>query len=526
MADSYKLSLDAIPANTEAGKAWARKYLHPPGPRPTGYAGIPDDNNSPSVHAEYRLFDTLSTPTVQWPAVGPSSKSMLYMCLPSMKYPVLQAPTAAAGALKGNLWSCDSAGGLGQTNNNLNLTTFISEISSLRCAAKSTTFYLNTNALSNKGTITVGKTRAPIVVCNLYDLPTFANRDKIFADALECATKHAKKNNDHKALTVLEDRSLSLRDKLAAPTTLAFTIQYIKIGKIINTADLISMVSPSSQSYLAVEGAFCVSKFSQPISRFKDIGVVSGPNTQFNGYTRCAYTAFDGTNEYLEWITPNGTADNFNTALQDLPWTDMTADIVLFENVDEVSSVSIKTVMDWEFQPAFGSNFAPFQTLSALPDRLALESVSTIMHRVPDCMPQVYNDGDDLVKSDDPKRETIEVPEDVARTVGVIGSTSENISRPKLKPLPQREKRAERKIEKKVEKVVERKEGRPAQKARSKSRDRQSTSSKNTNRRRSASRNRSTSRTRSSSNGRRFTVVNGGSKVTVPKKGKAVVFRK
>jgi hypothetical protein len=78
----------ALKANTENGRDWLQKYLHPPSTKGPSYAGFPDKSVLSSVHSEYRLnYEGLPLATNQ----GSNTGAMLFLCAPGLLNPVFSA---------------------------------------------------------------------------------------------------------------------------------------------------------------------------------------------------------------------------------------------------------------------------------------------------------------------------------------------------------------------------------------------------------------------------------------------------
>jgi len=379
-----------------ASKDYAMKYLHPPTPKGPNYAGIPDNNNSPSAHLEYRLTHSSG----QGIAAG-TGVDLIYLVAPGMSNLLFQATQYPLAAGTSNRWTCEPLApapgttNWGQYNNYLSLRD-VSTLSSARMAYRSTTFYLNTNDLTNKGTVTVGNFRP--------NVETFTNMTQFRIGMAHCKNIGKFCDEVQKNWELLNCKS---KDAYEIVHSKADPFPYVPIGQMIQVVKLgdaliseqqVQQLSPNSVTWLAREGAFVRTFFSQPTANYKTLNTsfnASGANNYF--LTCYEYNDPFGT-PFVQYFLTDPSADPGlpTNACKEFAWFDNMWSYVFFKGLDPASMVTMKTIVGYEAQPLVGSMMATQMKSSALPDNQCLESLSSIVHVAPDALEAKYNDEGDV----------------------------------------------------------------------------------------------------------------------------------
>lgn len=409
---------------TPAGAAYNRKVLHPPGPTDPLYAGCPDNNATDSVNFHFQLTDDVSTFRETAQGGGPNDYGTLLLFAPGFLVPVFQANSIQDI----NLWTCKPAGALGDGHqlgqNNVNFSSEwplnetevvrISELTATRQVYRSTTVYLNTNELSNKGTVSGAAFRPNVFTISVGGqgyissklsaasgapdvagtgfLQRCANWDNFIAKA----TEHHRTRAAYIA-KVNEARTIASKDAPLPPpqpyVVSDTVIQVVVLGKVIRTMAAIGQSSLKSDTWLAREGAYVRQFPSQPVNQYKATEF-SASNSQIQNLLYCAYVQFNSQGiPHINYFT-NGSSDpnDPKNAIQDLPWSDWTWDYCWMNDMDAASKVTLKTVYGWQAQPVLGSSFCTLMQKAPPADNLALESLSIIANSAPDMLPAKFND--------------------------------------------------------------------------------------------------------------------------------------
>jgi hypothetical protein len=391
MAQMYtKEKLKELPGLTQAGKDWSAKYLHPPAVTGNDFCGIPDDNNTPSAMMEYRMTNDCL------PVLDGDNSHCLFLMSSSIKFPYYQA--LSIGPDNGdNQWACDNAT-YAFSNPSLDIVANSRNLGSIREVAASKTCYLLTNELTNKGTVSCAQFRPDIQIITGATLSMLTERFSHASNSQEL-------NNN---LTALFKR-LSVDDtygfeklslKPQAPRITTIDLQIIRLGEKVRTPGQLTQLSPKSVQHMAKDGLFTVHHYSQPAVAFKSlsIGSAAARAPLATNLYYCLYEQYDSIGQVqIKFFSTDGTGTQAS-ALQDMPWSDMTWSYVFFNQLDAVSRVTVKNVMNWEVQPYVGSVLSPFTRSPAIPDRSAMDGAVLAAHGMPDGLIASMNDEDDAVK--------------------------------------------------------------------------------------------------------------------------------
>lgn len=374
-----------IETDTAAGKAWVMKHLHPPGTSHTNssYAGIPDRNNSPSTHAEYRTLKDFK-------CVQDDLKyynSLVFLVIPGINFPVYCFGIDVAGNALVN-------GAL--TPKNFYVPNFIQSNGSYRIGAFSTTFYLNATGFNNQSTVTTAKFRPNIEYVStstLYERygtsETFRNCFPDFEDGYEVLATSAKSRTGEKI-----SRKLN-----ATPGNI---IQLIDLGAIPTEGTDVSELDIRFASRPGRDGAFMVNTFCDPTQPYKAVSdtKVNKADPYPPTGLQCFYTVTNQTTG-LKTLLPF--SSEVGGGAFDVPWYDgIECGFVIFEGLSVPSNgastsmglpyITVKTVMQVEAQPLANSPTLPFLAPAVVEDEQALKMASGIMQQMPATLPASAND--------------------------------------------------------------------------------------------------------------------------------------
>lgn len=389
-----------IEVDTATGAAWIEKYLHPPCDKRSTYAGIPDLNNTPSVHLEYRAVNDFSAMEGDGKATS-VHPTMAFLQTSSAYMPVyLFNNDLNNNIVRESLTQF-------QINPNLQVGNMTSIASSGRIAYKSSTYELNATEFNNQGVVTVAQFRPNInLTTNSVALLKYSkskNYEK-FVNILH----HIYCNSEFEIID--EKKKYNKGDTLAnkihdiMASNANNSIQIVTLGSIPQTSTDVLMLSPKAVSTKATEGAFVVQHFSQPVATFKDFGnqnVKVGVATEVTGIP-CFFELFDksaGTVDIFPFFDP---ITNPVRDMTDLPWSDLTWSWVFFEGLSVANTatatslvtapyITVKSITGYEVQPLMDSVLSPLTTLSAVYDESALKFGSMVSHQMQDSMPAKMN---------------------------------------------------------------------------------------------------------------------------------------
>lgn len=356
--------------------AWATKYLHPPSPMSANYSGIPDAFNSPSVHSAFAIS---GTNIIGSSLAGGPDKNYTFLVAPGICNPIYQIQTYSdAGVL--NI-VCSQKGranyesGYGQTNPLIEKP--INDVESLRLAYRSSTFYQNTNTLTDKG----------IVTCAGLRPDTFTYTSTTFARFVEKYSEH--EGYADVARAICPDRVKSeyivVPEPGPRPSPRIFggaSVQVVDLGRVpLNAAELIEINPITSTQWMSRDGAYTPTKFSQPINAYKSSSgqVENAGGTVVDERLLCAFSySFNGVKKIQFFSAAKDGAINSKNACVDYAWSDFRWYWVNFEGLDVASNITIKTIMGWEFQPSPGSLLMTQVRPAAVPDELCMNALAEI----------------------------------------------------------------------------------------------------------------------------------------------------
>nr|WAY16535.1 hypothetical protein [Hepelivirales sp.] len=386
-----------IHADTPSGAAWARKYEHPPAPTPVDYCGIPDENNSPSCHAEYKSVQQVQTYTLL-PEPTTFNKVLL-----------LHIASACAPVIT---FKYDTGGTRAQLaedvilNPTINVQDMVAHAASGRIPYKSTTSNLNATDFSNQGVVTSALFRPNVTLYRAGDIIEKVAKSKCREKVIRSLHEFFVKNDEDIVVIPKGKNEIDflIEDLGAAVDNF---VQVANVGAIPRQSTDVVMLSPNSVSEVAKEGSFVVQRFSQPVQMYKDFAQngYNGAGVSTAVGMPCYIQEFSSVDGFIFEIDPirvNGQTGNATTTLADLPWTDMMWAWTLYEGLSVTPAatpstgitppyITIKCITGLEFQPLPNSVLLPFVKNSAQPDYKALQFASHVTHGRVDSLPSRYN---------------------------------------------------------------------------------------------------------------------------------------
>lgn len=378
--------------DTEAGSAFVEKYLHPPRPTRSEYAGIPDKNTTPSAFAEYKMIQQIQTYKVATPDTI-YYPNVLFIYTSSAIAPIITIPFKL---LSDGTFSADEF--TASVNPNINVQDMIRQNASGRLEYKSTTISLNATAFNNQGVVTTSQFRPNISIYRAGDL--IENHYHEMHDAEKMIeTLYKFYNIKYVPPTKIDPQTHHLQHLGVAVDNY---IQILSPGTLPSVSTPIAMMSPNSTSVLATEGSFVVQKFdidSIPYKSFansKDAGSAPGTYAGMPCYIRFQNPSVETFALYP--IRVVGQPGNATEILTDLPWFDFNWGYSLYEgmsigfqNGSTPPYLTVKAITGFAFQPLPNSALSPFIRESAMYDQEAIRFISMTNHAMPDSLPAKMN---------------------------------------------------------------------------------------------------------------------------------------
>lgn len=387
----------AIHCDTPSGAAWLEKYEHPPRASRPEYCGVPDFNNTPSVHPEYKTIAQIPTFKTAG-GITTYFDRILVIFTSSAVAPVwyyrISADTGAFEPVQAII------------NSNINIQDWAAHNTSGRIAYKSTTISLNATEFSDQGVVTVAQFRPSRRFAAVGDVTLRIYDANGFERALKFIQRHC---GDIPPRQPKEEDVAYL--KRALGDAWHHVVLILAPGTLPQTGTEVAMLSPNATSDVAKNGCFVVQKFTQPFPQFTDF---SNANT---GSTTTARTV-EAVKCYIEITDSTGLLTIFepvnvsgqpgNSAapgtpqqLEDVAWFDMSWGFAFFEGLSVGPAgagaaavppyLTVKTITGTELQPLVGSPLSPFIKNSAMVDETALRIGSMVSHARLDSLPASAN---------------------------------------------------------------------------------------------------------------------------------------
>jgi len=377
-------------ADTPSGAAWLQKYQHPPCSTSPEYCGIPDYNNTPSVHPEYKTIGQIST--FKDGATATYFNKIILLYTSSALAPVFYYRVSTAGAFEG-IQSI--------INSNINPVDWVAHNNSGRISYKSTTVSLNATDFSNQGVVTTAQFRPNKRLTDIGNITMSLFR----RFGVERAVNFIRQRCGDIPTRQSKESDVEYLERAGADSWNTVAL-IIAPGTIPDTSTAVAMLSPNSVSAVAKDGCFVVQKFSQPFPQFVDFDIASSPEIATPVVIKacpCYIEITDSTGLLLalEPIGVVGQPGNAGTQLLDVAWFDMTWGVSVFEGLSVGPSgagpsvvppyLTVKCITGVELQPLIGSELIPFVKNSAVVDETALRIGSMISHSRLDALPAAAN---------------------------------------------------------------------------------------------------------------------------------------
>jgi hypothetical protein len=403
-----------LKSNTDGGKAWLEKYLHPPSAKRSSYAGYPDMNGINAVHMEHRLVDEVAIP------VDPTNANTLgavYLYTPGLLYPCFRFPWAADDAVKPNFYQ-----NVVLKNNQWTQQTVLQNFAKVRTAYSSITCELDATNFNNTGTIYGAQQNFSVSLSSMpYTLLKYAKTSpeiipmlekefnlvegtlKSFVTAFELQHFTLTESSGLMIPRELLIRDIQLpEDKLNKDSNVRFfnesVIDLVSLGKHIKSPSDITMASISFYQSALLEGTYSPLRINQPINSWRNIQ--SGDLAESGVFTsKLCYKGFtnlvivNGVTTEILYLPTDGVGGSLIT---DIPYGDFS--FYLFGIKNGTSTVSLlpanlrlKAILGFEFAAMPGSAFNSFLTAPPIFDREALDQGALITNERKDAYPASFN---------------------------------------------------------------------------------------------------------------------------------------
>jgi len=389
-----------LKANTENGKDWLEKYLHPPSSRGNSYNGFPDKSVVSAIHPEFRLTKE-STQYVEKVEVGLPKHRLLLLHAPGLTSPIFAASATTYSDF--NNWkTC-------LKNNQVTTEEIITSYGRVRNAYLSTTCELDTTSLANSGMVYASQFSPAIFEMTLGDvlnrMEQLGQNNKSYQRLKQLLDRDINRNSVKRgddAIYVdegydivkdistlkIKPKSVGLKDNLC---------QIVRLGKpVVEGQDVIDL-SPKFYQARSTEGMFMVHSNGQDQNRWLDIKpgrIEEGKVTR--NLMHCFYETTWGVNNTttIEYFDDNG------AYTYDVPWGDYTWGFSLWDNftgenqlTSNIPAISIKTILGVEISPSVRSMMNSLAKAPALYDPTALDTASILIQARQDAMPASMNAG-------------------------------------------------------------------------------------------------------------------------------------
>jgi hypothetical protein len=382
-------------ADTENGKDWLRKALHPPGAKGVSYNGYPDRSVTPAVHFEYRLNTEIFHPAFDG-NFNPT-KNMLMLHSPSFLTPHFVANTI------------DDAGGENQwavlqSNDQLDVSSMMSEMGKVQTEYRSETIEYDANGFNNSGMCYVAQFNPGTAILSARDVISRWAEEK-HPDGSTSLEKYATKLE--KDYPYVHDiikhiaKNKSIQDYRFDNTPVAASgqqFQVVSLGRSITQPSDLTMLSPKSYTARSTEGAFIVHQINENTNKW--CNVRSGAFT--NGVTRidrplllCCYETYNlNGSTSIRPFYDNASSGNF---VYDVEWPSWSWALSFWVGMQPGAAggspplLNIKTVHGIAITPVIRGILNPAVTNASLYDAKALNTYAVITQTRQDGMPSRFN---------------------------------------------------------------------------------------------------------------------------------------
>lgn len=394
--DKTYFNASLLKANTENGRSWLEKYLHPPTAKGNSYNGYPDKSTTPTIHTEYRLaYENLPIASTQ----GVNDNTCLFLCSPGMFNPIFKADV-----LDGNdpLWTP------ALVNTQIDARTAMDNLGRVRTAYQSETFQYDATAFNNSGicysaqfnpstyVMTTGEAFRVLQAQKSKHLPDICRHLVKLHGAPMAEFIRSMHQDDADGFDVVSNDTRSGRNSVGAININFNAFQVVKLDKSITNPGDITMLSPKAYQSRSVDGAFIVHQCNEDTNAFKSVRggrYVSGNNAQ--PLLTCCYEYNDGTNSYIEPFFSQLPGPGTRDFVQDIEWSDWSWSYAMFTGCTPKGTtplnINIKYIAGFEVAPVVRSILNSQALPPALYDPVALETAAILTQSRQDAMPAAMN---------------------------------------------------------------------------------------------------------------------------------------
>ena len=391
----------ALKANTENGKDWLRKAIHPPSAKGVSYNGYPDKSVIPAIHQEYRLDEEAFIPCEDEPSTMlllhcPGFLHVMFAALHCKKRPL--DPIAG----QDNVWI------LAQTNDQLSPKSIASEMGKVQTAYGSVTMQYDATGFNNSGMVYSAQFSPSIYTLSLAEVLRRFHKQghldkhvpilekhygKQIRDLAKMVSQSSKNRDDFEI--IFNDNSLNSPSGIST-----VTVQIVNLGKAITQPTDISMLSPKKYTARSTEGAFIVHQTAEDYNKWCKVltgSYNSGKSDDAKPLMLCLYESIDDNDiSYLFpfQATNAGVANNY---VYDVEWPNWTWAYTMFTNMQAGAAggkppmVNFKTIRGIAISPTIRSLLNASCVAPALYDPQALQTYTVITQSRQDAMPASFN---------------------------------------------------------------------------------------------------------------------------------------
>nr|WAY16451.1 hypothetical protein [Hepelivirales sp.] len=348
-----------VRTETNSGRAWLHKYLHPPTNNVEGYCGYPDRNNLPSVKMEFKGVQEVALQSYSGASPAPpAGAAARYLQLFHWGASAISTgfKFTSTGEAPGawSLNSIDYANGLYNATYDVRKN-WMSDVATARRTYGSVTIYQDETAFSNRGTITIANFRPQIIKIEHSATPP-----------LNVASRFAQVPGVTSKTKLVQSQQFV--DVTDPDPSYAYDF-VMMLDDIPANETEIANISAKSTTGMLRDGAFITSRLAQDVNLFEE-----GTLGHLYVYLR---------NKDLLLSLSGGLNDQWITTNFQFTW-------VMYSNMQPESSmpaanhICFKWFNGFELSPQSKSSLFAFQTPSAMEDELALKLANNVLYDYPD----------------------------------------------------------------------------------------------------------------------------------------------
>jgi len=393
----------SLPTETSQGRAWVEKYLHPPSVTKSDFVACPDNNLNPVTTLNFETITNIPLSCTIGATIHPIDEVFF---LQTTGARVISFVFVRSIGFNGGEWFQHPQQPAILNDSYNFLSNWDSDVSMQRMSYKSCTYYLNSTAFNDQGTVTIAQTRPDIYNFITSALPPLPPPPPPTTDVFQ-PTPY-----DH---VDIDFDNVHFVRRLNGEFD--YNAQVIDLGDISgasnsgayvpSTPTQIQQSSPRAVTHLARQGAFVPQHWSQPINRFynNDDNGTGSTNSLIQTFVR--FTTSDRSQHTVRLYLKNQADGNIPVVdtldnCADTTWSDFTFSFVYFSALSTQPALStilispayitVKSIYGIEVQPRVKSSLVFFQENSPIPDDRALHVAAAIVHQKPDGFPSSAND--------------------------------------------------------------------------------------------------------------------------------------